>query len=783
MTASLETERTCIFISYRRDDARGASGRVWDWLRIGFGREMVFRDVASIGAGKWQQKIEQALAASKACVAVIGRRWADATNLPRLQDPGDMVRHELETALARGERDELTVIPLLVEDAQLSQIPADQLPESLRPLLAHWNVLALSESGWDDDTRRLIEAIAVATHLPVNPELEEWMALLAGAQRGLSRARGAVPQAALGREGEEQALEALLHQAAEADPEERPALKAALAALAAGDTRLAEEWFERELEASQRVRRAALQLAAREGQREADAARNVASLALVRGDLSKAQRYLQLALEANPEDLEASLHLGYVWIHFGDLTRAKTVFDAVIYQAGAGGDPPQEAWGWNGRGDVLMAQGDGPGALAAYKASLAITEGLAKRDPANTEWQRDLSVSMMRIGNVLVRQGDGPGALAAYQAGLESTEGLVKRDPENMLLQRDLSVSMMRIGYVLVAQGDASGALEAYQAGLAITQGLEQRDPANTLLQRDLSVIKMQIADVLMAQGDGPGALAAFQAGLESTEGLVKRDAANMLWQGDLSGIKIRIGDVLVAQGDGAGALAAFQAGLVITEGLAKRDPENTQWQRDLSVSKRRIGNVLMSQGDGPGALAAYHSGLAITEGLAKRDPANTEWQRDLSGSHENIGDVLMSQGDGPGALAAFLTSQAIAEDLSRRDPANPHWQRDLSWSHNKIGDVLMAEGDSLGALAAYQAGLAIREGLAQRDPANTEWQVDIAVSCSKIGSLNSLLSVQERREYLSRGLSLLSELKKANSLHANKDWCDWFESALDSLG
>jgi len=82
MTASLGSGRTCIFISYRRDDARGASGRVWDWLRIGFGRELVFRDVASIGAGKWQQKIEQALAASKACVAVIGRRWADATNLP-----------------------------------------------------------------------------------------------------------------------------------------------------------------------------------------------------------------------------------------------------------------------------------------------------------------------------------------------------------------------------------------------------------------------------------------------------------------------------------------------------------------------------------------------------------------------------------------------------------------------------------------------------------------------------------------------------------------------------
>ena len=79
MNTGLAAERSCIFISYRRDDARGASGRVWDWLRIGFGREQMFRDVASIGAGKWRQKIEQALAASKACVAVIGRRWADTT--------------------------------------------------------------------------------------------------------------------------------------------------------------------------------------------------------------------------------------------------------------------------------------------------------------------------------------------------------------------------------------------------------------------------------------------------------------------------------------------------------------------------------------------------------------------------------------------------------------------------------------------------------------------------------------------------------------------------------
>jgi hypothetical protein len=50
----LGAERNMIFISYRRDDSVGASGSVCDWLRIGFDRDRVFRDVASIGAGKWR---------------------------------------------------------------------------------------------------------------------------------------------------------------------------------------------------------------------------------------------------------------------------------------------------------------------------------------------------------------------------------------------------------------------------------------------------------------------------------------------------------------------------------------------------------------------------------------------------------------------------------------------------------------------------------------------------------------------------------------------------------
>jgi TIR domain len=152
MTPGMSTStRDHIFISYRRDDGRGASGRLYDWLRIGFGREHVFRDVHSIGVGKRREKIDAALARSAVCVAVIGPRWANADNLARLQDEADMVRHELVTALAS---EDLKLVPTLVEGAEVPKVP--DLPAVLRPLFEAWNARRVTEDGWEDDTRRLI---------------------------------------------------------------------------------------------------------------------------------------------------------------------------------------------------------------------------------------------------------------------------------------------------------------------------------------------------------------------------------------------------------------------------------------------------------------------------------------------------------------------------------------------------------------------------------------------------------------------------------------------------
>ncbi len=85
-----------------------------------------------------------------------------------------------------------------------------------------------------------------------------------------------------------------------------------------------------------------------------------------------------------------------------------------------------------------------------------MAEVLAKRDPANTQWQRDLSVRHSKIGDVLVSRGDGPGALAAYQAMLTISEDIAKRDTSNALWQVDLAEVCLALGSLGSVLSDTS---------------------------------------------------------------------------------------------------------------------------------------------------------------------------------------------------------------------------------------------------------------------------------------------------------------------------------------
>ena len=459
----------------------------------------------------------------------------------------------------------------------------------------------------------------------------------------------------------------------------------------------------------------------------------------------------------------------------GDLRSATRQLHALHdqVQARTTADPANTEWQRdlsvirNKLGDVAVAAGDLAAARAAYQASLDIRTRLAAADPANAGWQRGLSVSHERLGTVAVAAGDLAAARAAYQASLDIRTRLAAADAG---WQRDLSVSHERLGDVAVAAGDLAAARAAYQASLDIRTRLAAADPANAGWQRDLSVSHERLGDVAMAAGDLAAARAAYQASLDITARLAAADPANTEWQRDLSVSHDRLGDVAVAAGDLTAARAAYQASLDIRTRLAAADPANAGWQRDLSISHEKLGDVAIAAGDLPAARAAYQADLDITARLAAADPANTEWQRDLSVSRSKLGDVAIAAGDLTAARTAYQAALDIAARLAAADPANTEWQRDLSVSHEKLGDVAVAAGDLTAARTAYQADLDITARLAAADPANTEWQRDLSISHEKLGDVAiAAEDLAAARTAYQASLDIFAQLTDADP--ANTGW------------
>ena len=145
-----------LFISYRRHDSAGYSGRVHDRLQREFGHNLLFMDVDSIPLGSdFTKVLGEEISRCDALLAVIGPGWLDARDENghrRLGSPDDFVRIEIGTALKRGIR----VIPILLEGTQVPK--ADQLPDDLKELALRAG-LDVRHASFNEDMERLIREL------------------------------------------------------------------------------------------------------------------------------------------------------------------------------------------------------------------------------------------------------------------------------------------------------------------------------------------------------------------------------------------------------------------------------------------------------------------------------------------------------------------------------------------------------------------------------------------------------------------------------------------------
>ena len=144
-----------VFMSYRRDDAAGHAGRLYDSLISRHDVADVFMDVGNIEPGlDFTEAIAQAIETTDVMLVLIGPRWVTAAQNGhrRLDDPDDHVVAEIAAALGR----DIRVIPVLLENAAMPS--SDVLPERIRAL-ANRNAIDLSTVSWSRDVDSLVAVL------------------------------------------------------------------------------------------------------------------------------------------------------------------------------------------------------------------------------------------------------------------------------------------------------------------------------------------------------------------------------------------------------------------------------------------------------------------------------------------------------------------------------------------------------------------------------------------------------------------------------------------------
>jgi tetratricopeptide (TPR) repeat protein len=379
-------------------------------------------------------------------------------------------------------------------------------------------------------------------------------------------------------------------------------------------------------------------------------------------------------------------------------------------------------------GDILRSRGqvgDADLALKEYERSLEIRTQLLSADPDSGRRSRDVAVTLNRLGDFLVIRrsaGDSDAALKYFDRSLDIGERLLAGSPNSTEANRDVSVSLNKIGDYLTVRGQAGDldlAFSHYTRALELARRISQAYPTSNDYARDVSVSLGKLGALLMLRdhaGDGALALDYFLESLKIAESLYSAAPGSVQTARDVSIGLERLGDFLFKRGqpgDWDHAFEKYSKSLEIRERLLKDDPYASLAARDVFVAASKLADLQVARGapgDAEQALVCYAKNLQLAERILSATPGSALETRDAAVCLNRLGDRLIARnqpGDSDTAWGYFTRSLALVEQLLAADPTSARAERDVYVGLYRVGLFLANHPGH--ADAGNQLGYAVR--------------------------------------------------------------------------
>ncbi|MDR3635519.1 MAG: serine/threonine-protein kinase [Isosphaeraceae bacterium] len=372
------------------------------------------------------------------------------------------------------------------------------------------------------------------------------------------------------------------------------------------------------------------------------------------------------------------------------------------------GDDPLIRWG-AGRslvrlGDIQALLGEVAAAEQSYRQSLAILEGLAKGDPANADFRRDISRAEHGLGVLLKDANRFEPAEASLRGAIALRTELASGTKPRADDLQALADSRYQLGALLARRG-AKGAAdaEAYRAALKVQEGLVREYADRPDVRSRLARYRNNYGMLQRASGQAAEAEATFRETLTTLAPAIEGPGSlpGPRWQAGRSASNLGVLLLESKRDQEAGEMLRRAYDLLKT--LAAEFPAVTQYQQDLSSAAYNLGLVAQRSGQTEQAVGSYREAAQLLEALCQRSPKTPSYRQKLVVAHVAINDALAASApdEADRSLRKALEEQTV---LLAEFPDVPEYQSEMGRSHFQLARLLLVRSKSAEAVLEAEA-------------------------------------------------------------------------------
>jgi tetratricopeptide (TPR) repeat protein len=261
-----------------------------------------------------------------------------------------------------------------------------------------------------------------------------------------------------------------------------------------------------------------------------------------------------------------------------------------------------------------------------YGRARVIYQRLVALEPHNNKWKLALARNYTKTnpGEVGIEK-----VRVYYQPALDILLRLAKSEPANDDFQRDLAATYETIGGQITSMTRSLPA--EYHEALAIRMKLFRSNESSPLFIRELAITYGMIRETLAIRGKWEASRDAMTDELGLYQDLAALDPANMEWQQALSTAHM---DFAAIKNDNNGpgekleaeVLAHYEKALGILTRLIQLDPMNTEVQRVLVESYETKARFYINRGMRQESIASYLGAQQQLAQFAQRYPNDRGW-------------------------------------------------------------------------------------------------------------------------------------------------------------